>query len=73
VAGHLEDLLTIDFGGPLHSLVLAGECHEMEIDMLRPFMTPRALEVPTTDWDQYTPESGMVAIPEPIYRGRANA
>lgn len=30
VAGPLGDLLRVDFGGPLHTLVLAGDIHPME-------------------------------------------
>ena len=37
VAGTLEELLMVDFGGPLHSLVLVGEMHFLEADMLREF------------------------------------
>lgn len=29
-SGTLAELVEIDFGGPLHSLVLAGEMHELE-------------------------------------------
>ncbi|ORY04605.1 diphthine synthase [Basidiobolus meristosporus CBS 931.73] len=37
-AGTLEQLLTADFGAPLHSLVLAGDrMHFLEADMLRQF------------------------------------
>ncbi|KAI8908957.1 tetrapyrrole methylase [Gorgonomyces haynaldii] len=37
VAGTLSELLQVDFGGPLHSLVLAGEMHFLEADSLREF------------------------------------
>lgn len=41
VAGTAEELLKIDFGEPLHSLVVVGEMHELEADMLKHF-APRA-------------------------------
>lgn len=51
VAGTLEQLRTVDMGGPLHSLVLCAEpLHELELQFLSPFMvnddTPR-LDPPT--------------------------
>ena len=39
VAGTLEELKTVDFGGPLHSLILVGKhIHELEIEYLRGFI-----------------------------------
>lgn len=39
VAGTLEQLRTVDMGGPLHSLVLcAGALHELELEFLAPYM-----------------------------------
>ena len=41
VAGTLEELRTVDFGGPLHCLVLcAPEIHDLEVDYLRQFPLP---------------------------------
>ncbi|KAI9330823.1 tetrapyrrole methylase [Obelidium mucronatum] len=37
IAGTLEELLDADFGEPLHSLVIAGEMHFLEADILRTF------------------------------------
>ncbi|KAI8143181.1 diphthine synthase [Fennellomyces sp. T-0311] len=38
VAGSLEELVQVDFGGPLHSLVLVGSrMHHMEADFIREF------------------------------------
>ncbi|KAF7721174.1 diphthine synthase [Apophysomyces ossiformis] len=38
VAGSLSQLLDVDFGGPLHSLVLVGSrMHDMEADFIREF------------------------------------
>lgn len=39
VAGTLEGLKDIDFGGPLHSLILVGKnIHELEVEYLRGFV-----------------------------------
>jgi diphthine synthase len=35
LAGTLEELLTADFGGPLHSLVIPGSVHEAEAEMAK--------------------------------------
>ncbi|GBG86473.1 hypothetical protein CBR_g41468 [Chara braunii] len=41
VSGPMEELLTIDFGPPLHSLILPGHTHIMETEMLHHFrVTP---------------------------------
>ncbi|KAJ3115673.1 diphthine synthase [Phlyctochytrium bullatum] len=45
VAGTLAELLDVDFGGPLHSLVLPGKMHELEADLVRTF----AVNVETFD------------------------
>ncbi|TPX46989.1 hypothetical protein CcCBS67573_g10284 [Chytriomyces confervae] len=37
VCGTLQELLEADFGEPLHSLVLAGEMHFLEADILKTF------------------------------------
>ena len=37
VAGTLAELKEVDFGGPLHSLVLVGEMHILEQEMLEHF------------------------------------
>ncbi|KAI8921268.1 tetrapyrrole methylase [Powellomyces hirtus] len=37
VAGTLEELEHVDFGGPLHSLVLAGKMHFLEAEVVRAF------------------------------------
>ena len=36
-SGTLEELLTVDFGAPLHSLVIAGQMHFLEADLLASF------------------------------------
>ena len=40
VSGTLEELCTVDFGGPLHSLILCGELHDLEKEMVRSFLLP---------------------------------
>ena len=46
VAGTLEELKDVDFGGPLHSLILVGKnVHELEVEYLRGFIVnEKALE-----------------------------
>lgn len=47
VAGTLAELRRVDFGGPLHSLVLVGEMHALEAELVRAFMvTPADLGAP---------------------------
>lgn len=41
VAGEMGRLRGVEFGGPLHSLVIAGEMHELEEEMLREFAIDR--------------------------------
>lgn len=39
VAGSLEELKEVDFGEPLHSLILVGKnVHELEVEYLRGFV-----------------------------------
>ena len=37
VAGTMQQLLEVDFGAPLHSLVLPGALHDMERESLKQF------------------------------------
>ena len=37
VAGPMQQLLDVDFGGPLHSLILPGTMHELELEFIRHF------------------------------------
>lgn len=39
VAGSMKQLLTIDFGPPLHCLVIVGETHPVEEEMLEFYKT----------------------------------
>ena len=38
VAGTLEELLTVDFGAPLHSLIICGELHDLELEVLKEYL-----------------------------------
>lgn len=40
VAGTMEDLLDVDFGPPLHSLIISGELHSMEEEILQFLKSP---------------------------------
>lgn len=37
ISGTLEELLTVDYGPPLHSLVVPGQLHVMERELLATF------------------------------------
>jgi len=37
VSGTMKDLLRVDFGEPLHSLVVAGELHSVELEHFKSF------------------------------------
>ncbi|KAG5189348.1 diphthine synthase [Tribonema minus] len=59
VSGTLDELITVDFGAPLHSLVIAGETHPIEEEVLAMYAitadTPRA--APPSEQTQHD-ESG---------------
>lgn len=38
VAGTLSELQAMDFGEPLHSLIVCGELHELELEVLKEFL-----------------------------------
>lgn len=38
VAGTLQELQAIDFGEPLHSLIVCGELHELELEVLKEYV-----------------------------------
>lgn len=40
VAGTLEELVTVDMGGPLHSLIVCGVLHDLELEVLKEYMVP---------------------------------
>lgn len=43
-AATLSQLVSCDLGGPLHSLVVTGQLHPLEVDMLRVNAEPDALK-----------------------------
>lgn len=43
-AATLQQLASCDLGAPLHSLVVSGRLHPLEVDMLRVHALPGALE-----------------------------
>mmetsp|Transcript_4532 Transcript_4532/g.13061 ORF Transcript_4532/g.13061 Transcript_4532/m.13061 type:complete len:284 (-) Transcript_4532:2750-3601(-) len=38
VAGTLEELTNANLGGPLHSLIICGELHDLEVDIVREYL-----------------------------------
>jgi diphthine methyl ester synthase len=38
VAGPMERLLDVDFGAPLHCLIIVGETHPVEEEMIKFYM-----------------------------------
>ena len=36
-SGPMKELVNFDFGGPLHSMIIPGDMHYLEEDMLRTF------------------------------------
>jgi diphthine synthase len=38
VAGTLEELIHADLGGPLHSLIICGELHDLELEVVKEFL-----------------------------------
>ncbi|KAJ8395470.1 hypothetical protein AAFF_G00032040 [Aldrovandia affinis] len=55
-AGTLQQLVSRDLGGPLHSLIVTGHLHPLELDMLRLFaVEPNALrDLKVADSSTYT-------------------
>lgn len=41
VAGTLSQLAAVDFGEPLHCMVICGELHPCEVELLRHFQLPQ--------------------------------
>lgn len=48
VAGTLEELVDIDFGAPLHSVIIVGETHELEDEVLASFSVAKTSETALT-------------------------
>ena len=44
VSGTLAELVCVDFGGPLHSLVMCGELHELELAFMDTMRAPKVTE-----------------------------
>lgn len=42
VAGTMEELLAVDFGTPLHSFIVCGDCHDLELEVLKEFLVPNS-------------------------------
>lgn len=40
VSGTMEELLNVDFGAPLHSFIICGKMHELEVDFIKGFSIP---------------------------------
>ena len=47
VSGTLAELVCVDFGGPLHSLVMCGELHELELAFMDTMRAPKVTEAQT--------------------------
>lgn len=45
-AGSMQDLLDVDFGEPLHSLIIAGDMHHIETEFLEQFLVKPSLDQP---------------------------
>ncbi|KAL7867121.1 hypothetical protein AOLI_G00149350 [Acnodon oligacanthus] len=43
-AGSLREMALCDLGGPLHSMIITGHLHPLEVDMLRLFSGPESLK-----------------------------
>ena len=37
-AGTLKELKEVDFGGPLHSFIICGELHDLELEVLKEYL-----------------------------------
>jgi diphthine synthase len=48
-AGTLQELTNQNFGAPLHSLIICGEVHDLELEMLNQFMIPNTQYKPNTE------------------------
>lgn len=64
VSGTLEELREVEFGPPLHSLIIAGHTHVMEDEMLRSFRCtpsmPRRRQVASSPEDEQEAEEDEV-------------
>ncbi|XP_076847814.1 diphthine methyl ester synthase [Brachyhypopomus gauderio] len=54
-AGSLREMASYDLGGPLHSMIITGQLHPLEVDMLKLFCGPDGLNnLKMTDSSTYT-------------------
>uniref|UniRef100_A0A4W4G3C6 diphthine methyl ester synthase n=1 Tax=Electrophorus electricus TaxID=8005 RepID=A0A4W4G3C6_ELEEL len=54
-AGSLREMASSDLGGPLHSMLITGHLHPLEVDMLKLFSDPEGLNsLKMTDSSTYT-------------------
>uniref|UniRef100_A0A671SXH5 diphthine methyl ester synthase n=1 Tax=Sinocyclocheilus anshuiensis TaxID=1608454 RepID=A0A671SXH5_9TELE len=53
-SGTLQELASCDLGGPLHSMIISGHLHPLEVDMLKLFSGPEGLKtLKMTDSSNY--------------------
>ena len=58
VAGTLEELAATDMGTPLHSLIICGTVHDLEIDVVKEFLIEGSkYQFPSSDNDDNNPPS----------------
>ena len=50
-AGTMEELLKVDFGEPLHSFIICGDTHDLEVEVLRQYMVKDSKYVFSSDTD----------------------
>ncbi len=62
VAGTLDEVKRVDFGAPLHSLIVAGSLHEIETQMLAFYMVDRLRQQGLVR--DYVPDSEQEADPD---------
>lgn len=43
-SGTLRELASCELGGPLHSMIISGHLHPLEVDMLKLFSDPEGLK-----------------------------
>jgi diphthine methyl ester synthase len=61
VAGTLCDLASIDLGGPLHSLIICGECHELELEVVKEFLVEGSTtEIKCVASETLSPNEGKI-------------
>ena len=56
VAGTMEELQRVDFGPPLHSLIVCGELHELELECLKEYLVEESKYQLVTRPEEVVPE-----------------